>query len=184
MSLDIKNFKVTWRGSWKDKEKMQQLQERLWAESLGIAYSGATEITGNPLDSIPEEYHPHVRAAAAYRLFQSEESGQYSLAEWTDILDAKLKLRSRKKEKINQQRKFMAAPNFGTKEVSAEASILYLATSRRLFSPDTKTDISICLLEAEIRKPPVNEELIKEGLAHPALLVQQTAKRLLDTLEK
>ncbi len=170
--------------SWKDKEKMKQLLERLWAESLGIAYSGATEITGNPLDSIPEEYHPHVRAAAAYRLFQSEESGQYSLVEWTDILETKLKLRARKKEKINQQRKFMAAPNFGTKEISAETSILYLATSRRLFSPDTKTDISICLLEAEIRKPPVNEELIKEGLAHPAPLVQQTAKRLLETLEK
>lgn len=171
----------TW--SWKDKRKMKQLQERLWAESLGIAYSGVSEITGNPLDIVPKEYHSHVRAAAAYRLFQMEESGQQTLVEWTNILEKKLELRNPRPEKINQQRKFMAAPNFGTKELSLEDSILYLATSRRLFSKDSKIDSTICLLEAEIRKPPVNQKLIEEGLEHPSPLVQQTATRLLETLD-
>jgi len=122
-----------------------------------------------------------VRAAAAYRLFQLEESGNHSLSEWVDILEKKLALKTQKPEKRNQQRKFLAAPNFGTKELSAENSIVYLATSRRFYSEDIKTDIAICLLEAEIRKPPVNQKLIEEGLSYPAPLAQQTASRLLET---
>ena len=175
------NHAIESAWSWKDKQKMARLQERLWAEALGISYSGVSEITGNPLDIVPEKYHPHVRAAAAYRLFQLEESGNHSLSEWVDILEKKLALKTQKPEKRNQQRKFLAAPNFGTKELSAESSIVYLATSRRFYSEDIQTDIAICLLEAEIRKPPVNQKLIEEGLTYPASLVQQTASRLLET---
>ena len=174
-------IRSTW--SWKNKKKMKLLQERLWAESLGISYSGVSKITGNPFDAVPNEYHAHVRAAAAYRFFQREESPKQDLETWSKILAEKLDARSERSDAIDQQRRFMAAPNFGAQELSTEDSILYLATSRRLFSDDAKIDITICLLEAAVRKPPVNRALIEEGLIHPSSKVQETAARLLETLD-
>ena len=174
-------IRSTW--SWKNKDTMKRLQERLWAESLGISYSGVSTITGNPFDAVPKEYHAHVRAGAAYRFFQLEESPKQDLSAWSKDLAQKLSLRSERPDAINQQRKFMAAPNFGAQELSTEDSILYLATSRRLISDDVATDITICLLEAEIRKPPVNRTLIEEGLTHPSSKVQETAIRLLKNLD-
>ena len=46
-----------------------------------------------------------------------------------------------------------------------------------------KIDITICLLESAVRKPPVNRALIEEGLIHPSSKVQESATRLLETLD-
>ena len=164
----------TW--GWRDKETALRYQHRLWAESTGISFSGVNKITGNLLDIIPSDFHPHVYAAAARRLFQLEEANKHSLSEWSNLIQRKLEERSNKPESVNQQRKFLSVPDLWE---GTEQNINYLATSRRLTSKTPSIDIQICVLEAAARRPPVVMEILNDGAASSEELVQKTATRLL-----
>jgi hypothetical protein len=168
----------TW--GWRDKDLEFKYQHRLWAESIGISFSGVNKINGNLLDVVPPMFHPHVYAAAARRLFQLEEINKHSLAEWSTLLMSKLEHRSNKPESINLQRRFLSVPDLWE---GTEQSINYLATSRRLTSSNPQVDVQICILEAAARRPPVTTELLNEGAASTEPLVQKTALRLIRTIK-
>lgn len=169
--------------SWRDKKRMERYHDRLWSEALGVAYSGIQDITGNPFDTLPEKYWPHIRAAASYRLFQIVDQRTKTLGEWTEELEYLLTKRNRTPEKLNQQRKFIAAPNLGTTERLEQPAITYLATSQRYWSTNTEEDIQICILEASIRRPPINTALHQDALYSAYPLVKQTAARLQPQLQ-
>ena len=172
---------TTW--GWRDAKMKVQLQHRLWSESLGVSYAGADRIVGNPLDIVPIEYHSHVYSAAAWRMFQLTEPTQHTLAEWVEQLMQSLQKRHQKSESIDQQRKFRAASNLWSAE-TAETDVVvpYLSTSQRLSSPDAGTDITIAILEAIARHPPVEISILEAGVAHDQELVRRTATRLLSLL--
>lgn len=172
---------TTW--GWRDAEMKEQLQHRLWSEALGASYAGADRIVGNPLDIVPVEYHSHVYSAAAWRMFQLEEPPQHTLIQWVKLLELSLQKRHQKSESIDHQRKFRAASNLWRTDIDeTDVVVPYLSTSQRLSSQDTTTDITIAILEAIARHPPVERPILEAGLEHDQALVARTASRLLSLL--
>jgi hypothetical protein len=173
-------IETTW--GWQDQKRMNELQDHLWAEAIGTAFSGVNKITGNTFDVIPQKYHPHINAAAARRLFQLEEANKRSLNEWTEHLNQLLQQRNNKPESRNEQRKFLAVADLWKPNDHTDESINYLATSKRLFSVEPHIDIQICILEAVARKPPIDKSIIQSGLQSDNIEVKRTAQRLLTQL--
>lgn len=172
-------IQTTW--GWKDESVQSQLQHRLWSEALGVSYAGADQIVGNPFDVVPNEYHCHIYSAAAWRLFQIEEPVKRTLEEWRTDLEVRLRKRSTKPESIDLQRKFRAASNLWSLPESIENPdvVPYLSTSFRLRSTIPSSELSIVILEAIARQPPVVRSLLEVGVQSEDTLIAQTAERLL-----
>ena len=168
--------------SFRDKDLEMRYRHRLWSEALGFAFAGADTIVGNVLDVVPLDFHAHVYSAAAWRLFQLEESTKDDLHGWTTYIETALQQRTHKPESLDQQRKFRAASNLW-KENGGNNAVVYLATSHREHHPKTHHDIEIAILEAVARHPPVAISILEQGLLEEDALVQDTAKRLLEALQ-
>ena len=166
--------------SWRDRSRLKYTQDRLWSEALGMAYSGIRPVTGDPLEVLEEDKHSHVHSALARRLMQIDPPSSYKLETWIDLA---LRCRKARAQKINSrdiESRFQAAADLW--EGNDDGSIAYMATSRRLYTVDIKTDMAISLLEAAARIPPAHKPLLEEGLKYDHPLVQQTAERLLRKL--
>ena len=172
-------IQTTW--GWRDESVQSQFQHRLWSEALGVSYAGADQIVGNPLDVVPKEYHCHVFSAAAWRLFQIEEPVKHTLEEWRKHLDSRLQKRSTKQEAIDLQRKFRAASNLWSSSEGLDTLdvVPYLSTSFRLRSSSESNELTIAILEAVARQPPVVRTLLETGIESEDDLIAQTAQRLL-----
>ena len=175
-------IQTTW--GWRDEHLQRTLQHRLWSEALGVSYAGADTIVGNPLDVVPEEYHCHIYSAAAWRLFQLEESSKRTLDEWTTYLHTRLQDRSERREAIDLQRKFRAASNLWSPSPSLEQQdvVPYLSTSFRVRSQNQSTEVTLSILEAIARQPPIVSTILEDGTLSTDVLIEQTAKRLLNKL--
>lgn len=173
-------IETTW--GWRDPDMQKRFQHRLWSEALGVSYSGADRIVGNPLDIVPSEYHCHVYSAAAWRLFQLEEPAGKTLMGWQQYLEDALVHRSNKPEAIDLQRRFRAASNLWSmpENVQQPEVVPYLSTSFRLRSPHAHIEQLLSILESIARRPPVEATILEAGLKHSDTLVQATAARLLD----
>ena len=62
-------------------------------------------------------------------------------------------------------------------------AVAYLGTGRRTVSADPTIDLTLCVLEAVGRSPPVPSLIMEQGAAHPDPLVSWTAKRLMELRE-
>ena len=81
---------------------------------------------------------------------------------------------------------FRAAADLWPSDLPGEETIpaiAYLGTARRTVSEDPTIDLTICVLEAVGRSPPVPSLIMKQGAAHPDPLVSWTAKRLVELRE-
>ena len=162
---------------------MEIFQERLWSEAIGVAYTGIKPVTGEPFDVLSKDFHPHVRSALARRLLQIDAPQTHNLATWVELAQNCAKKRAGSKSSRDIASRFQAAPNLWDSSVQ-EASIAYMATSRRLVSSNAEIDFTIAILEAAARIPPAHLPLLEEGLRHAHPLVQQTAKRLLEQIQE
>ena len=175
-------IQTTW--GWRDESVQRELQHRLWSEALGVSYAGADQIVGNPFDVVPREYHCHIYSAAAWRLFQIEEPAKRTLEEWRTELADRLQNRSTKPEAIDLQRKFRAASNLWSlpERIENPDVVPYLSTSFRLRSSIPSNELTLAILEAIARQPPVVRSLLLTGVQSENILIAQTANRLLEGL--
>lgn len=169
-------IETTW--GWRDAALKSRLQSRLWSESLGFSFAGADSIVGNVLDAVPIQYHSHVHSAAAWRIFQLEESRTKNLSGWTEYLQTRLQRRSSKAASLDQQRKFRSASQIGSTAGEKWTADVYLSTAHRWTDERPMLDVTIAILEAVARRPPVNGTLIEEGMMHSEEIVRVTAERL------
>ena len=169
--------------SWRDREKMELFQERLWSEAIGVAYTGIKPVTGEPFDVLSTEFHPHVRSALARRLLQIDAPQTHKLSTWVELAQKCAKKRAGSKRSRDIESRFQAAPDLWESSIQ-EYNIAYMATSRRLVSEDVEIDFTIAVLEAAARIPPAHIPLLEEGSIHEHPLVQQTAKRLLKQIQE
>ena len=172
-------IQTTW--GWRDERLQHQLQHRLWSEALGVSYAGANRIVGNPLDVVPSEYHCHVYSAAAWRLFQLEEASKRTLDEWAVYLQTSLQERSNKSEAIDLQRKFRAASNLWSQSEDPRLQdvVPYLSTSFRVRSTTEVGELTLSILEAIARQPPIVRPILEAGTLSQDILIERTSNRLL-----
>ncbi len=146
--------------------------DRYWSELMSLAYAGTPEVTGGPLDGLPERAWPQVRAAAALRLVEMEGLAAHpSLDAWTEALDLALQRRAETPYRppapppANPRRApdpqaptpssgvslFQGKQNFWEEDQPGDevwTAAFYWGTGRRAVSPDPKIDLRICALEA------------------------------------
>lgn len=175
-------IETTW--GWRDAALKSRLQSRLWSEALGFSFAGADSIVGDVLDVVPQPYHVHVHSAAAWRMFQLEESTQRGLVDWAEYLQMRLQIRSIKQASLDQQRKFRSASKIGVLTDDTWETDVYLSTAHRWTDADPLVDGTIAILEAVARRPPVNIKLLEEGTNHSEEIVQSTAKRLYEHVHR
>jgi len=168
--------------SWRDREKMEFNQERLWSEALGMSYSGIKPVTGNPYDLLENKLAVHIHSGLTRRLLQIDPPKTYKLGTWVELAERCLQERAPDIKGKDVVSRFQAAADLWDKTETLP-STAYMATSRRLFSTDPHIDIHIAILEAAARIPPAYRPLLEEGLSHKNLLVQKTAQRLLSQID-
>lgn len=162
---------------WQDIAPRQGRQQRaaLWALASALVYVEAPAISSAPLAVLPEEAHPHVRAAMAWRLLHL--SPGTDLAVLTARLDDASEADS--PPPARQPRALVGLPDaWGAAEppVGAETTT-WMGLSTRVVSPDASADGTIALLEAAARQPG-QAHLIVQALDHADPLVAWTAQRL------
>ena len=171
------------RSAWsfRDKKKMEENIERLWSESLGIAYFNSTPITGDPFDALEERHHVHIRSAAMRRLLAIDAPNTKNIEDWIAEGEQALIVREngsayRDRNKNN----FLAVSDLWTESASISENIVYMATSRRPTHKDPHIDMILAILEGAARRPPNNKILLEEATKYPHPLVQESAQRLLE----
>ncbi|MFT5684942.1 MAG: hypothetical protein ACI8RZ_005887 [Myxococcota bacterium] len=168
--------------SWRDPQMAALAGDRLWSEVTGRAYAGAHEVNGNPLAVLPEVAWPHVRAAAVRRLVDIEGANAYDLPGWVNRAEHALATRSRAAARRSDAT-FRAAADLWPVDLPGEdafPAVTYLGTGRRVVSADAQIDLTLCVLEAIGRSPPVPASIMEQGTAHPDPLVAWTAARLVE----
>lgn len=158
-----------------------RVADRIWSESLSLSYRSVDVVTGDPLDGVPPAALPHVRAAAAARLWDLEGSEPRDLATWQARFSEVLAARQGYPGVPAQLGRM--GPTLGLWDTWLPGerelpTVMYLGAGRRALSPDPDIDALICLLEAGARgqSPPFN--LFGEAIQHPDPLVRWTAARL------
>jgi hypothetical protein len=170
-------------------ELSERTIERLWAGVMARSYTEVTRVTGLPLEAVEAAALPHVRAAAAARLWALESKRAERGAEvWVGWL--KQALADREPSRTGGPvPKRSVEPGMGGWEVTLEGEealprVPYLGDAWRAWSPDEDTDLLICLLEAAARGAGKRDRLFQDAMAHADPLVRWTAARLVaaDTL--
>lgn len=190
---NIQTMATSVRAAWQNDAVREVMVSRLWSEATGHAYVDVEAVTGDPLDYVPQNAVPHVRAAAAWRLMELEGRGEADLDAWVDRLEAALKQRAgRSPEEVDDlEKEKNLLPVFRGKDElwprdrgddGKRPAELYLGTARRTTSPDARTDLALVILEGAARMQPPWGELLKEGQTHAAEPVRWTAARLIRLL--
>lgn len=159
---------------WKERspEYAELFVDRYWSELMSLSYAGTPQVTGGPLDGLPEAAWPQVRAAAAYRLMELEGIARYpSLEAWTSAVEAALASRAETPHRAppapeHSPRRgqqpgtdvpssgvalFQGKQNFWEDDEPGDEvwrSAFYWGTARRAVATDARTDIALCVLEA------------------------------------
>lgn len=164
-----------------------RIAERVWSEATLVAYRKAARVTGDPIDQVPAEALPHIRAAAAWQMVMLEGSEDRTLAQWNDRLKAALALRVKGgAEAAVELQRPDAVTNLWTELYPGEEilrPVLYLGQARRVWSENPEADGLICILEALARRPgrPIGPFL--DGLKSEDQALRWTAGRWIQTLD-
>lgn len=157
--------------SVRDPEQVGLYVDRFWSESMAMAYVATPEVTGGPLDVLPEAAWPHVRASAAFRLMELQGAARHpSLEAWVSALDAALRSRaaeayrpppppppkSKFKDELNFEQKipggiFQGKENLWNADLPGDEvwpATFFWGTARRTWLSDPLQDMEICLLES------------------------------------
>lgn len=160
-------------AEWKrrDPERADLYVDRFWSESLSLAYAATPEVTGAPLDHLPEGAVRHVHAGATFRLMELKGPAAFpTVSAWVDAVQAALLTRSATPyhppppppPKSKKQDELLAESNvpggmFQGKENlwdgdmagdEAWPATFFWGTARRTWLPDARADIEICVLES------------------------------------
>lgn len=82
-----------WRR--RDPERADLYVDRFWSEAMSAAYAGTPQVTGGPLDGLPEVAGRHIRAGATLRLMELEGVRAHpSLQAWVDAVKLALSERA------------------------------------------------------------------------------------------
>ena len=157
---------------------------RLWAEVLRFSYDGEAEVTGRPLDYVPAETTPLVKAAAAWQLWNNERHQRRSLEAWAARLEEALALRAptSTRRRATRQRKFYAFADLWKQHLPGEeafSAVAYLGGSQRIALEDPTLDAMVCILEIAGRSRGAGDALLAEALQHERSEIRWTAARLL-----
>ncbi|MCB9762610.1 MAG: hypothetical protein H6739_22615 [Alphaproteobacteria bacterium] len=160
----------------------ERVVDRIHARALVLSYRDATEVAGDPLDALPPRAHPHVRAAAAWRLWQLEGRQARSFEAWAARFAEALAARRSPDWALPDER-LPAPPAFEDLWIDdpPQPRVPYLDRPWRALHPDPTLDALICLLEAAARHTRLkgSRAVLVEAQAHPDPLVAATATRLL-----
>lgn len=168
-------------ASWAsiDPDQGRRWREQLWAEALLYAYDRSMTLNGAPLDALPDDADPHVRAAVAWRLLALHGTESHSLDGWAQVLHETTAGRDAATLDDRPRRALASIPALEPPEGPQTRS--WLGVSRRLYSSDDATDQKLCILEAAARLPG-SQPLLDAGTADDNASVQATAARLLRVL--
>ncbi|MCK6504231.1 hypothetical protein L6R53_12655 [Myxococcota bacterium] len=162
-----------------------RVAQRTWAEALMLAYGQAREVAGDPLDHLPAEALPHVRAAAAWRLAVEADPGA-NLGARVAAVEAALARRAPRRQARPMPAGRTPVVGLWAEDLPGEeglAAVAWLGDARRALAEDPAVDLRICVLEAAARSSPAQVDLLVEGLGDPQPLVRWTAARLLSEVE-
>ena len=173
----------TVRTFWKNQDHNfgDAMVQQIWAKALDISYTKAGIVAGNPIDYLPNEAMPHIRAAASAHLMKMEGATSFSLHEWSlrtqRALDARLEAKDMRPPRSYVQIK---AKNSWPSDTQDEAHIpatYYMTDGRRAVHQEATIDLLITTLEAASRSKN-GQFLVDEGKKSSIPLVQWTAMRL------
>ena len=165
-----------------DPDFRERWRAQLWGNALRYAYDDADVVSGHPLDHLPAEALPHVRAAAVWRLWTLEQGLQRNLARWQARIDEVLASRPPPVGQAPARQLSRVFRDLWPENLAGEAELPRTALfvgAVRTTSPDPSTDALIALLEAAARSTPPGRELLSAALSHQDALVRWTAARLL-----
>ncbi len=186
-------IRTAWKG--RDDQFLEWELDRFWSAALFVSYETAETVTGNPLDHVPEPWHHHVRAAAAWRLLQLEGGETRTLSGWTARLEEVLDTRSTwvpSAAQATPDGNYWTWPNWRGRprwnrdqgEDGRVPATYFLGRARRPFSKDPTADAAICVLESAVRQGLDVKDLLAEGQRHAAPWVRWSAKQLAGYPEK
>ena len=160
-----------------------------WSNSLVRSYAQTTKLNGNPLDHLPAEAEPHIRAACAWRLIQKSPPGVQTLIELQQKLDLALSSRVPPPHTVETRRLDLGQGARDFWEVDEPhdrniPAIIYLGTARRALGSNPAEDMQICLLEAAARSGKDWLPLLHKAKANSSRLTAWTAVHLLESLAK
>lgn len=158
--------------------------DHAWSYGVRRAFESASALSGALLTTLPPEAARHVRTALVWRLWRLEAAPTRDLAAW-----------------VARAAEILASPdpvafkgvpalgpadgplrNLWTHNLKGERDLpqtTFLGNARRVWSEDPTTDLTLVVLEVAAHLDPPEEDLLREGLAHPDELVRWTAARLL-----
>lgn len=159
--------------------------DRLWSFALVYTYGTAPQVTGAAMDHVPGVAHPHVRAAAAWRLAQGGSTGSLAgdVARLSGALEARDALQSAAKPVPHPLVLWDSALQGVLPDPPSGAQVVFcLGPGRRLLGSQPAQELAIVVLEAAARQDPTQQTLLDEGVNHPDPSVAWTAQRLLAEL--
>ena len=173
---------AAWEARSPDKAPIARGQ--FWSLALNASYRGTISLGGGPLDALPEDARPFVRATVARRLLSAaEDPAEHDLAGWVALLDETLKRRPHDPPpEVGDAPMAPKAVDLWRMDRGGDAQIEAVpyggAGSRRGLAEDRSADLAICVLEAAARldHPPMG--LLAEAEGWPDQTVQWTATRL------
>lgn len=173
----------TIRLFWKNKDLSfgEAMTQQLWAKALDVSYTKAGIVAGNPIDYLPKEALPHIRAAASAHLMQMEGATSFSLEEWGKrtqrALDARLSSSAMRPPRAYVRIKAQQSWPTDTKNDIHIPATYYMTDGRRAVHANPSIDLLITTLEAAARSQK-GQFLIEEGKKSNISVVQWTATRL------
>ena len=171
-----------------------------WERVCSVALSKVKYPVGDMLDHLPQSSFPHIHSHIAYQTISLYRQHQFSLQQWTEIVDYRVNSRSynlpQSQFKLPQNslpsdvKSKKLPPHFRqwdgiTKNWSHDSNndeqfpaVYYMKDSRRVTSEKQAIDIQISILEALYRLN-YNDAVFQEGLQADSRHVQFTAYRLM-----
>lgn len=169
-------------------------ETRFWAEVTRLAYGQTPTVTGAPLDHLPPQAAPYVRAAAAGALVrQTPPAAGPTLESLVNQLEAALAIRAPSAPDRRRGHWFGAELDLWPEDQAGDEAvpaILHLGTSRRTYAEDLRSDLAICVVEAAARAAVERflardsagtaawDAVVAQGASWPDPRVQWTTERL------
>lgn len=164
-----------------DPERGPVVVDQLWSMATWRAVRSAKKLTGDGFFTLPEQAHPHLRAAIVAQLLREQGGRPIGFDELLAAARQALTARQPGAPAGSNPPRFEPVEDLWRRaEVPVGLkAIAYLGTSRRLTSDDPEVDLLICVLEASARYGGPNAAVVRAGVAgHADAAVQATLSRL------
>lgn len=141
--------------------------DRMWTDVIWASYHRAETITGNPLDTLPEAAHPHVRAAATWFAFEqasSEDPEDEGAAEETSqdrdlegwVAHVSERLEARGEAEVEKTYPVRPTSPLGWNHLLDPEQwndwVFFLGNVARPYSAESAEDLRICVVETAARR--------------------------------